>query len=330
MLQQTQVKTVIPYFQRFVLKFPDLACLAAADVEQVLKAWEGMGYYARARNLHRAARQVCLDHGGQVPDCYPVFRSLPGVGDYIAAAVLSIAFNQPLCVVDGNVKRVLARLLMMDAPVNAASARQRFQVEASHLLDRNNPGCFNQAMMELGALICRPDKPRCGECPVKGRCLSFQNDRTHDYPKRQVRPRVPLRHLVAGVVLKDHDILITRRPMEGLLGGLWEFPGGRIEADEPPADACVRNIAEMVGLNVAVDCHVDRIKHAYTHFRMLMDVFVCRHVDGAVRLAGAEAYRWISLNELENHAFSAGHHKFIPRLQTILQNILETDILRQS
>ncbi len=325
MLQQTQVKTVIPYYQRFVLKFPDIASLASADTEQVLKAWEGLGYYARARNLHRAARRVCQDHGGCIPDTYAAFRSLPGVGDYIAAAVLSIAYNQPLCVVDGNVKRVLARLMMIDDPVNAASARERFQSEADRLLDRKHPGCFNQAMMEFGALICRPGSPRCNECPVKDLCLSFQNDRTVDYPKRKVRPKTPLHHLVAGVVLKDHEILIARRPMEGLLGGLWEFPGGRVETDEPPESACIRNIAKTVNLHVAVDCHVGRIKHAYTHFRILMDVFVCRHCKGTVRLNGPEAFRWISLNEIENHAFPAGHHKFIPRLRMILQSFLEPE-----
>lgn len=330
MLQQTQVKTVIPYYQRFILKFPGIACLAAADMEDVLKAWEGLGYYARARNLHRAARQVCTDHGGCVPDRYAAFRSLPGVGDYIAAAVLSIAFQQPLCVVDGNVKRVLARLLMIDDPVNAASARNRFQFEADRLLDRKHPGCFNQAMMELGALICRPGNPQCGECPVTKQCLSFQNDRTRQYPKRAVRPEKPLRHLVAGVVLKDHEILIARRPMEGLLGGLWEFPGGGVEADEPPEGACIRNIAKTVNLQVTVDCHIGRIKHAYTHFRILMDVFVCRHREGMVRLNGPEAFRWISLNEIENHAFPAGHHKFIPRLRTILQRLLQAERTRGS
>jgi len=172
MLQQTQVGTVIAYYERFMDRFADVAGLARADLQAVLKIWEGLGYYARARNLHRAAAVVCARHGGQVPDTWDQIRALPGVGPYIAAAVLSIAYHRPLAVVDGNVKRILARLFRIDAPVNVSSAAPVFQRKADELLERRQPGAFNQAMMELGAVVCRPRNPDCSHCPVSAHCRS--------------------------------------------------------------------------------------------------------------------------------------------------------------
>jgi A/G-specific adenine glycosylase len=169
MLQQTQVRTAIPFYRRFLQQFPTPAHLARADEQSVLKCWEGLGYYARARNLHRAAARVAAS-GGRVPDEWDAFRALPGVGNYIAAAVLSIAYGRPHAVVDGNVKRVLARLLALDLPVNAPAALRAFQAEAERLLDRRRPGDYNQALMELGALVCTPRAPDCGGCPQDTQC----------------------------------------------------------------------------------------------------------------------------------------------------------------
>ncbi|MFZ1983631.1 MAG: A/G-specific adenine glycosylase [Desulfatitalea sp.] len=166
MLQQTQVKTVTPYFQRFMQRFPDVGRLAQADEQSVLKSWEGLGYYSRARHLHQAAQRVVHEWDGRLPSTWPEIRQLPGIGDYIAAAVLSIAFAQPHAVVDGNVKRVLARLLRMATPINAAAGHQLFQAAADRLLDVQDPGRHNQAMMELGALVCTPQTPLCAQCPL--------------------------------------------------------------------------------------------------------------------------------------------------------------------
>ncbi|MDX1708054.1 MAG: A/G-specific adenine glycosylase, partial [Desulfobacterales bacterium] len=178
MLQQTQVNTVLEYYRRFIKTFTSVTRLAQADEQSVLKLWEGLGYYARARNLHRAAKSVVQQHGGKIPDTWDAFYSLPGVGDYIAAAVLSIAFDRPYAVVDGNVKRVLSRLHKIKNPVNQPSSNSRFAKAADRLLDERQPGTFNQAVMELGALVCIPRKPLCPKCPVRNWCRAYQTNRT--------------------------------------------------------------------------------------------------------------------------------------------------------
>ena len=314
MLQQTQVKTVLNYYRRFLKEFPNIKRLAAADLQAVLKVWEGMGYYARARNLHRAAKAVVQDHGGRIPDQWETFHNLPGVGDYIAAAVLSIAFNQPHPVVDGNVKRVLARLYKIHAPVNQQSSYKQFKKAADKLLSARRPGIFNQAMMELGALICKPRNPLCDACPLTRICLAYQTRQVTDFPKRQKLKATPQYHIAVGVVFKNGRVLITRRKAEGLLGGLWEFPGGKIKDGESAQAACIREIKEEVNLNVHIDRHLAQVKHAYTHFRIVMEVFCCKYVSGRVYLRGPEAFRWIRLNEYKNYPFPKANHKFIPLL----------------
>ena len=202
MLQQTQVATAIPYYHRFMERFPTPGHLAGANIQDVLKLWEGLGYYSRARNLHRAAAVVSSRFDGRLPDDPEMFQSLPGVGDYIAAAVMSIAFGRVLAVVDGNVKRVLSRLLEIDTPVNRSNAHKIFQAPAMDLICPKRPADFNQAIMELGALVCRPKHPDCASCPLADLCLAHQNGRTAEYPKRDVRPKVPHRHLAIAVILK--------------------------------------------------------------------------------------------------------------------------------
>lgn len=314
MLQQTQVNTVLNYYRQFLKTFPNIQKLAGADLQVILKVWEGMGYYARAQNLHRAAKAVMQDHGGKIPDTWEVFHSLPGVGDYIAAAVLSIAFDQAHAVVDGNVKRVLARLYKIDAPVNQASSNKRFKEAADKLLDSQQPGIFNQAMMELGALICTPRNPSCNACPLNHFCRAYQTRQVTGFPKRQQTKATPQYHIAVGVVFKNNRVLITQRKADGLLGGLWEFPGGKIRDGESAQAACIREIKEEVNLNVNVDRHLATVKHAYTHFKIAMDVFCCRYISGRVHLRGPVAFRWIRLDEYKNFPFPKANHKFIPLL----------------
>jgi A/G-specific adenine glycosylase len=315
MLQQTRVKTVVGYYRRFLKTFPNIKKLARADLQSVLKIWEGMGYYARARNLHRAAKIVVQDHGGRIPDSWEVFRNLPGVGSYIAAAVLSIAFDRPYPVVDGNVKRVLARLHKMGAPVNRARSFSFFQEAAGKMLDEKRPGIFNQAMMELGALICTPRNPVCTDCPLNRRCLAYKTGQVAEYPKRQKPRATPQYHIAVGVIFKTDRVLITRRKAEGLLGGLWEFPGGKIKEGESAQAACIREIKEEVNLKVRIDRHLTRVKHAYTHFKIIMEVFCCRYVSGRVKLHGPTAHRWIRIEDYKNFPFPKANHKFIPLLK---------------
>ena len=315
MLQQTQVATVIPYFNRFIENFKDLECLARADLQEVLKAWEGLGYYARARNLHRATQIVLKEHGGVIPNRWAEFRRLPGVGDYIAAAVLSIAFEQPYPVVDGNVKRVLARLLVVEDPVNKASSTRKFKGMADSLLEQNEPGTFNQAMMELGAVVCKPQQPRCDDCPVQKVCRAYRSAQVQNYPVKLKKQPAPEYHIAAGVVFKNGRVLITRRNPAGLLGGLWEFPGGKIQKGESPEAACIREIKEEVNLTIKVDAHLSRVKHAYTHFKIVMDVFCCSYVSGRVKLNGPTAHRWIDLGQIDEFPFPKANHKFFDKLK---------------
>jgi A/G-specific adenine glycosylase len=306
---------VIPFYHRFIRQFPDLSSLARADQQQVLKAWEGLGYYARARNLHKAARIVAAQHAAVIPADVENFRKLPGVGDYISAAVLSIAFGQPLAVVDGNVKRVLARLRLVNAPVNKSSSHKIFKTAAEELLDHAQPGIFNQALMELGAMVCTPANPDCNRCPIRDFCRAYASEKVSTYPKRIKPQPTPRYHIAVGVVFKNGQVLITRRKPEGLLGGLWEFPGGKVGPKEDAPSACIREIKEEVNLTIKIDEYLTRVKHAYTHFKIVMDVYRCRFVSGRVKLSGPVDYRWIKLSEIDRYPFPKANHKFIPLLK---------------
>jgi len=317
MLQQTQVQTVLPYYRQFLYDFPDVQTLANADLQAVLKAWEGLGYYARARNMHRAAKDILQKYGGKFPDSLEALRELPGVGDYIACAVSSIAFNQPYAVVEGNVKRVLSRLYELSEPVNKSFSYQIFKAAAEKLLDHRQPGMFNQAVMELGALVCTPRNPDCPHCPIHSLCRAYQTGSVEQFPKRTRSPKTPLHHIAVGVVYKNDRMLITRRKPEGLLGGLWEYPGGKVKEHENPEKACIREIKEEVNLDVIVVRHISQVKHAFTHFKILMDVFLCRYVAGEVKLNGPVDFRWITLQEINQYPFPKANHKFIPTLKSL-------------
>jgi len=321
MLQQTQVKTVIPYYQRFLSTFPTIQDLAASDLQVVLKVWEGLGYYSRARNMHRTAHIIVQEHHGIFPDTWKHIRSLPGIGDYIAAAVLSIVFDSPFAVVDGNVKRVLARLLKIDTPVNLAAANKAFKKHADRLLYKPEPGKYNQAIMELGALICTPYSPLCGTCPIQPACKAYQSSTVDIFPRRVKTKQTPLYNIAVGVVLKNDRVLITQRRHDGLLGGLWEFPGGKIKKGETSATACIREIKEETGLNIAVRQYLTQVKHAYTHFKIIVDVFICDNVSGIVALNGPVDYQWITLEQIDDFPIPRANHKFIPRLREAMNKL---------
>ena len=315
MLQQTQVKTVIPYYHRFLAAFPDINSLANADSQAVLKLWEGLGYYRRAHHLMDAARKIVHEWDGRLPDQREAFRTLPGVGDYIANAVMSIAFNQPWAVVDGNVKRVLARLFRMDDPVNRAAAHPRFQALADHLLDRKNASIHNQALMELGALICTPRNPDCDRCPLASKCRANREGVVDRYPVREQKARVPEHTMVAGMVLKRGKMLLVRRPDEGFLGGLWEFPGDRCQTQETAAEACRRTVLERAGLQVTVGEPIAVMKHAYTHFKITLEVFTCCWESGRIRLDGPAAFRWVRRQDLQAFPLPGAMKKVLPYLE---------------
>ncbi len=315
MLQQTQVKKVLQYYSDFIRQYPDIHTLAAADLQQVLKSWELLGYYARARHLHQAAQIVAEKFQGYVPADYSQFRQLPGVGDYIAAAVTSLAFNKPYPVVDGNVKRVLSRIFAIRSPVNRSSSSHIFQQAVSHLFAKKNSAQFNQALMELGALICRPRQPQCAQCPVKIYCHARVTNKQHKFPVKVKRNEIPRYHIAVAVIQKDGRLLITQRAPAGLLGGLWEFPGGKMKKGESAIEALRREIKEEVNVQIKIDEHLTRVKHAYSHFEIVMEVFLATYLSGAIKLRGAVDYRWISLSDIDRYPFPAANHKFFPLLR---------------
>jgi A/G-specific adenine glycosylase len=316
MLQQTRVETVRPYFRRFMDRFPTIQDLAAAELETVLKMWEGLGYYARARNFHKAANQVVSEFGGRVPDTMEAFRNLPGVGEYIAAAVLSIAFGRPHAVVDGNVKRVLARLFRMEQPVNRSSAHPVFRELSGQILDPEAPADANQAIMELGAMVCAPRNPACPACPVSADCRAFRDGVAAEYPRREKKKTVPLRTHLAAVLARKGRVLMVRRPAEGLLGGLWEFPAVQNIPGKPPISALTEMLRERLGLSGVVPGEfLGTVHHVYTHFRLELHVFRCIVIgDDAPR--DGEAVRWVEPGAAGDLPFHGAALKVFSLLET--------------
>lgn len=315
MLQQTQVVKVLDYYQRFIARYPAITDLAQSDLAEVLKLWEGMGYYARARNLHKAAQAIVAETGGVIPAEYEAFRKLPGVGDYIAAAVLSIAHNSPFAVVDGNVKRVLARLFLIDRPANDSKAVKVYKHYADALLNPGDASNHNQAMMELGAIICRPQQPLCAECPVHNFCKAYITKQQDMYPVKAVSKQTPEHHIAVGIIRQRNEFLIIRRPLQGLLGGLWEFPGGKIDGSGNIESQLIQLVLQKTGLTVDITGHLTQIKHAYSHFKIIMDVYTCTYRDGHVKLTGPIDFRWISASAIDQFAFHSANHKFFHLLR---------------
>jgi A/G-specific adenine glycosylase len=315
MLQQTQVATVEAYYCRFVSRFPTVRALARADLGAVLKAWEGLGYYARGRNLHRAAQVMVRDFGGRVPDTAEGLASLPGVGRYTAGAVLAIAFGRPAAALDGNVIRVLSRLFRVEGDVRDRAVLARLWDLAGSLVPERGVRAHTEAMMELGAVVCTPRRPACGACPVSPHCLARRHGLQETLPRRAARPRPPHVHVTAGIVWKRGKFLITLRPPSGLLGGLWEFPGGKQEPGES-LEACLRReLLEETGLRVRVGRRLVTVRHAYTHLRVTLHVYECRAGAGRVRLSGCAAHRWVTAAELDRYAFPAADRRVIRLLQ---------------
>ncbi len=311
MLIQTQVETVIPYYERFLRRFPDVNALAEAELDPVLKAWEGLGYYARARNLHRAARIVVDQHAGQLPSDEESLRALPGIGPYSAAALLSIAFDQPSLAVDGNLRRVLSRVYDERRPTPA-----RLRELGTPWLDRDRPGDLNQALMDLGSTLCTPRSPRCPSCPLASVCLARARGTVEARPGRRPARRRPHHDIAVGVIWRGDEILIAKRQPEGLLGGLWEFPGGKPEPGESLEAAVVREVKEELGVEVAAGSKIASVDHAYSHFEITLHAFHCRYRSGTPRALGCQEYAWVKPGELDRYAFPAANRRVLARLSS--------------
>ena len=311
MLQQTQVETVIPYYRRFLRKFPTVQDLAGTPRDRVLKAWEGLGYYTRARNLHRTARYIVDRFDGAVPDAYDELASLPGFGPYTTAAVLSIAYDRDYAVLDGNVIRVLCRLFGIQDDVGQTRTRGNLQKLADNLLHSGDAGEHNQAIMELGATVCRPRAPRCGSCPVNGHCAAFRAGIAESLPvKARKKPR-PHHILGVGIVSRNDTVLIVRRPENGLLGGLWEFPSARQMDEESLSETCIRAVREATCVDASVRNRFRTVRHAFTHLSVTMHAFQCEYKGGEARPRNCSDVRWVEPDNLGDFAFSRANRKLI-------------------
>jgi A/G-specific adenine glycosylase len=301
MLQQTRVETVIPYFTKWMQRFPDVRSLAEASLREVLAIWEGLGYYGRARNLHRAAQELMQKYEGQLPNDAMQLRKLPGIGRYTAAAIASIAFDRNEPALDGNIRRVLARYFDVDEDVRTAHGEKKLWELAALHLPEGQAGVYNQALMDLGASLCTPKVPHCDSCPLEDSCqakaLGIQEQRPISIPK----PPIPHHVVTAAVIRQEDKVLITCRPPRGLLGGLWEFPGGKQQEGEDLKACLRREINEELGMEVEVGVELGEFKHAYTHFRVTLYAFHCRVLQGEPHLIEASDMRWVTLKELEQY-----------------------------
>lgn len=295
MLQQTRVDTVIPYYHRFLCAYPDVFALACAHLPDVLKVWENLGYYSRARNLHRAAGVIVRNFGGHIPDTYDLIKTLPGIGDYTAGAILSIAYNQAVPAVDGNVRRILSRVYAIRKPADHPQEQKKWFELAASLVPRGRPGDFNQALMDLGATICRAKNPDCAACPLSSFCLARRDHLQNLLPVTRKKAAIPHRVAGAAVICNSRGLLlVVQRPAAGLLASLWKLPGGFIGEGENRKQALRQKVKDELGLVIHVGDLKASVNHAYTHFRATLHAYESRLLKGTPESLACQNWRWAS------------------------------------
>ena len=306
MAQQTRLRTAIPFHRRFMARFPDVRALAAADEDEVLKLWEGLGYYARARNLRRAARVVVAEHGGRFPEDARSLRRLPGIGPYTAGALASLAFGHSEPAIDGNARRVLCRLhdIAVPTPASLDGHARSLLAEAPP-----RPAALNQALMDLGSEVCTPRRPRCDACPLSDRCLARRRGTIELRPPARPRSRPPERCEVAAVVRREGRILVLRRPADGLLGGLWDFPCVPLPASGTPRAALSAGLRGTFGLDCRVGDEIRRVTHTFSHFRLRLAVHAASWRGG--RIGSRHVHRWATPDDLARLAFPVYQRRLI-------------------
>ena len=310
MLQQTTVTAVLGYYERWLKRFPTMQSLAGADIRDVLKAWQGLGYYNRAKNFHRAAQIVINEFGGELPHDPESLRALPGFGPYTVGAVLSIAFNRPVTIVDANVRRVFQRILAVQKPKTGFDKNLYRLLES--VISRRSPGDFNQGLMELGALVCKSQEPSCNICPVNKFCKAYQKGIQELIPKPKQLKTENIRAVVA-IIKKNDKMLIQKRPAKGLLADLWEFPGGKIDSkDKDPKEALKRELFEELGVGSSISRYLGKVSHAYTQFRVELNVFEATIADDFVL---GKNMRWVTGKDLKNkYPMPSGSAKIVEKM----------------
>ena len=319
MLQQTQVIKVIPYYHRWLAALPDIAAVAAAPLDTILKLWEGLGYYRRAHAIHHTARLLRDNHHGQFPSTFAEVLALPGIGRTTAGGILSAAFNLPYPILDGNVRRILARLTAL--PVPPVQALEQLWEISALLLDPDSPREFNQALMDLGATLCRPRQPDCHRCPWHSACCAYNQGQQHQIPMTTPAPPRPHRQIAVGIVFRpEGQVLIAQRPASSMLGGLWEFPGGKVEPGET-LPACVeRELLEEVGIRVQAVTELATVDHAYTHFTITLTAYLCRYLSGEIQPLQCADVRWVAPTHLRDYAFPMANQKLFSHLDRWLRD----------
>ena len=317
MLQQTRVQTVLDYFPRFLRRFPDLPSLAAAPLQDVLKQWEGLGYYSRARAIHRAARLLAAQGRSTLPADPAALAALPGFGPYTTAAVASFAFHLPLAVLDGNVIRVFSRVAADSRPTDSPAVRRSFQALADALLPPASPGPANEAWMELGALVCTPRSPDCPSCPLATLCRARAAGNPESYPTK--RKTMPLPHKIVGAAVilnrKNQIMIAQRKPEGGMLAGLWEFPGGKIAPGETMPQCIARELKEEMGLDLEVGPELVVVHHAYSHFTIALHAHFARILRGRPRHIDCAGHAWTTLARIDDYPFSKADLQIIAALR---------------
>ena len=317
-LQQTQMDRGVVYFQRWLARFPDCAAVAAASETEILKYWEGLGYYARARNLHRTAKILLAQYGGEIPCAVDELLALPGIGPYTAAAISSIACNTDIAVVDANVVRVFARLFDIDGPVGQGPGRRRIEDLAADLLPTGQARIFNQALMDIGGMICTAKDPACDRCPIATFCLARLHDRVDERPWRMPGQAKILIEMATGIIAADGRIYIQQRRADDIWGGLWEFPGGRLEEGESPEQAVVREYQEETGRRIEVCRKITTITHFHTKYRVVLHCYGCRLLGKGtdLQLHAAQDGKWIEPADITNFGLPAGHRKLVAHIRS--------------
>ncbi len=315
MLQQTRVSTVIPYYERFLEKYPTLASLAKADEQEVLKLWEGLGYYARVRNFLEAVKEVQQSYGGEVPSNPQEFKRLRGVGEYSSAAVLSIAYEKPLAAVDGNVVRVICRLFLIEDDPTRSSTARRINAEAMKLLDPNRSGDFNQAVMELGAVICLPRNPRCSRCILAEECLGYQQGKAEELPVRKKPKHIPVVEYAAAVIIKERRCLLHQRERNGMLGGLWELPV--IEKKKRKKSELEECFSSLLGSQVKLKKRMSLMTHTFSHQRWKVSVYPAEIADPLP--CGERNWFWARAEDIISLPFPKIYHSLLPEVISRLQ-----------
>jgi A/G-specific adenine glycosylase len=314
MLQQTQVVTVVPYFLRFLKAFPTIAALAAAPEREVLRHWEGLGYYRRARDLHRGAHFLAAQHAARLPNDPQIFGRVPGVGRYTLGAVLSQAFDRRLPIVEANSQRLLCRFFGWRQDPRSNPVRNRLWQTAQDMLPARNVGEHNQALMELGALVCTPARPSCHNCPLRTRCQAHLRGLQNQIPVRSPPPKTVAVSEVAVVLWQARRVLVVQRPDHGRWARLWEFPHGPLQKGETHGAAAARIIRQNTGLKAEIGSKLLTIRHGVTRFRITMTCLQARHRGGSLHANVYPQARWLRPVQLPDYPVSTPQRRLAQAL----------------